>query len=98
METTPELIERLKLDVIELRAAQDRTGKKALRPLRWEGTKTNPNGYRTFGDLTNGRSVRCMTCGNLYNGGKNDHRGCPYCSGSKPMLAPKKAKGNKYAN
>lgn len=47
---------------------------------------------------TSGRSVRCMTCGNLYNGGKNDHRGCPYCSGSKAMPATKKAKGNKYAN
>lgn len=51
MQTTPELIERLKLDVIELRAAQDRTGKKSDRPLRWEGTQKNPNGYRTFGDL-----------------------------------------------
>lgn len=51
MQTTPELIERLKLDVIEICSAHDRTGKKSERPLRWEGTKTNPNGYRTFGDL-----------------------------------------------
>lgn len=51
MQTTPELIERLRLDVIELRSAQDRTGVKSQRPLRWEGMPKNPNGYRTFGDL-----------------------------------------------
>lgn len=51
MQTTPELIERLKLDVIELRTAQDRVANKSQRPLRWEGMPKNPNGYRTFRDL-----------------------------------------------
>lgn len=47
------LIKRLRKDIDEIRRNQDRTGPKGNRPMRWEGTPPNPNGWRLFGDLAN---------------------------------------------
>lgn len=46
-----EIKARLLADVERIRAARDRTGSLSLKPLRWEGTEHNPNGWRLMGDL-----------------------------------------------
>lgn len=48
---TPEIIERIKLDAVRIRQANDRTDSLATRPFRWEGVLLNPNGWRTLGHL-----------------------------------------------
>jgi hypothetical protein len=47
------LIERLRADIHEIRTSHPRTGPKAEDVIRWEGTESNPNGWRRLKDLAN---------------------------------------------